>query len=283
MATAAAAAAPPPPADSPPAGGFGRQPTFGRPSAGRGAPPTPPAPHAEAHRIPEACHGPAGLSKHHEEVPIKACLVPKELYEHIVEAGATKAKWRLDKQVVMGLLAGFYIGFSFTFMMVIGGQVSGIASGREWSRKMRGGREGPADPSPPRDCCPACGPARQSGVTATAPTHCRRAHPSSCALQIPEVQHGENPGFYNLVLGAFGFPLGLFMICVVGADLFTSDCSYMMTAVFEGRASVYSLVKVRCCRGRCRQGVQDVSSVGRAKVIRSQQSRRLPFHGTARW
>jgi formate/nitrite transporter FocA (FNT family) len=49
--------------------------------------------------------------------------VPKELYEHIVEAGVVKSRWRLDRHIVMGLLAGFYIGFSFTVCMVIGGQV----------------------------------------------------------------------------------------------------------------------------------------------------------------
>jgi formate/nitrite transporter FocA (FNT family) len=55
---------------------------------------------------------------------VQAALVPKELYEHIVEAGVVKSRWRLDRHIVMGLIAGFYIGFSFTVCMVIGGQVS---------------------------------------------------------------------------------------------------------------------------------------------------------------
>ncbi|GFH28420.1 formate nitrite transporter, partial [Haematococcus lacustris] len=66
--------------------------------------------------------------------------------------GELKSKWRFDKQVVMGLIAAFYIGFSFTVCMVIGGQ-------------------------------------------------------------IPQIQ-ASNPGLQSLIYGAFGFPLGLFMICV---------------------------------------------------------------------
>lgn len=68
-------------------------------------------------------------------------------------------------------------------------------------------------------------------------------------IQIPDIQHGPNPGLYNLVLGAIGFPLGLFMIVVVGADLFTSNCSYMITALHEGKVSLFSVLKVRGRRG----------------------------------
>ncbi|KAJ9524129.1 hypothetical protein QJQ45_022511, partial [Haematococcus lacustris] len=132
-------------------------------------------------RVAEACHSVAGQANHAHEVSVKLCLVPKELYEHIVAAGELKSKWRFDKQVVMGLIAAFYIGFSFTVCMVIGGQ-------------------------------------------------------------IPQIQ-ASNPGLQSLIYGAFGFPLGLFMICVVGADLFTSNTAYMLTAVHEGRCSWWHLLK----------------------------------------
>jgi hypothetical protein len=38
-------------------------------------------------------------------------------------SGDAKARLGLDKQLTLGLLAAFYIGFSCTTMMVVGGQV----------------------------------------------------------------------------------------------------------------------------------------------------------------
>ncbi|GFH21442.1 hypothetical protein HaLaN_18749, partial [Haematococcus lacustris] len=35
-------------------------------------------------RVAEACHSVAGQANHEHEVSVKLCLVPKELYEHIV-------------------------------------------------------------------------------------------------------------------------------------------------------------------------------------------------------
>ncbi|GFR51079.1 hypothetical protein Agub_g13405 [Astrephomene gubernaculifera] len=60
--------------------------------------------------------------------------------------------------------------------------------------------------------------------------------------QIPTIQH-EHPGLYNFLLGSVGFPLGLTVIMVVGADLFTSSCMYMITAWLEGRVATYYVIK----------------------------------------
>ncbi|KAG2500854.1 hypothetical protein HYH03_001615 [Edaphochlamys debaryana] len=48
----------------------------------------------------------------------------------------------------------------------------------------------------------------------------------------------NDPGLYNLVLGAFGLPFGLTMIILMGADLFTSDVSFMLAAWCEGKARI---------------------------------------------
>jgi hypothetical protein len=73
--------------------------------------------------------------------------------------------------------------------------------------------------------------------------HCLQLCPQ---LQVPYLQNPENGlfGLYSLVLGAFGFPLGLFLICVVGADLFTSNCAYMLVALHEGRTNLLHLIRV---------------------------------------
>ncbi len=39
---------------------------------------------------------------------------------------------------------------------------------------------------------------------------------------------------FNLLFGIFGFPMGLTLCVVAGADLFTSNCMYVVTAVSEG-------------------------------------------------
>jgi formate transporter len=41
------------------------------------------------------------------------------------------------------------------------------------------------------------------------------------------------PGIYHIVLGTFGLPFSLLLIVVCGAELFTSDCSYMMSGMLE--------------------------------------------------
>lgn len=66
-------------------------------------------------------------------------------------------------------------------------------------------------------------------------------HPS--AMQLPTLQK-EYPGLQSLIFGAFGFPLGLTVIIIVGGDLFTSNCSYMMAALHEGKVTLRHLVQV---------------------------------------
>ncbi len=174
----------------------------------------------------------------------------------------------------MGLLAGFYIGFSFTTMMLIGGQV------RVKQCRPRQTLCGHARMHAFLHCIflgllmslvPACLPAAACPLKAkyavvarlswtrarmawTRARICVFSRECVCvcvcvcvclSAQIPEIMHGENPGLYNLILGAFGFPLGLFIICVVGADLFTSNMGYMLTALHEGRVTFWHLIKVR--------------------------------------
>jgi formate/nitrite transporter FocA (FNT family) len=73
------------------------------------------------------------------------------------------------------------------------------------------------------------------------------ALPYGLAMQLPYFQNAENGmyGLYSLILGCFGFPLGLFLICVVGADLFTSNCAYLLVSLHEGRTTLWHLVRVR--------------------------------------
>ncbi|GLC47203.1 hypothetical protein PLESTB_001455900 [Pleodorina starrii] len=117
----------------------------------------------------------------HQEVAASCIFTPKQTYDHIVATGVAKTQLTLAKQVTQGVMAGFYISFSFMLCMTVGGQ-------------------------------------------------------------IETIQH-EHPGIYNLILGSVGFPLGLTVIMVVGADLFTSSCMYMMTAWLEGRVATYYVIK----------------------------------------
>ena len=48
----------------------------------------------------------------------------------------------------------------------------------------------------------------------------------------PEMRH-DNPGWFNLLFGAYGFPVGLSMCVINGASLFTSNIAYMMSAFME--------------------------------------------------
>jgi formate/nitrite transporter FocA (FNT family) len=63
---------------------------------------------------------------------------------------------------------------------------------------------------------------------------------------MPQLQ-AQYPGLQTLIYSAFGFPLGLFMIVVLGADLWTSNCGYMMVALHEGRCTVWDVIKVGGC------------------------------------
>jgi formate/nitrite transporter FocA (FNT family) len=55
--------------------------------------------------------------------------------------------------------------------------------------------------------------------------------------QIPAATRKENPGIFNLLFGAYGFPVGLSMCVINGASLFTSNIAYMMAAFIERRST----------------------------------------------
>lgn len=60
-----------------------------------------------------------------------------------------------------------------------------------------------------------------------------------CALLLqinPEMRH-DNPGMFNLLFGAYGFPVGLSMCVINGASLFTSNIAYMMAAFIERKST----------------------------------------------
>lgn len=50
-------------------------------------------------------------------------------------------------------------------------------------------------------------------------------------------------GLYNVILGTFGLPFGLTLIIVCGGELFTSDCSYMMTGLLERKLNLLTVAR----------------------------------------
>ena len=54
---------------------------------------------------------------------------------------------------------------------------------------------------------------------------------------------GSNPGLLKFIFSSL-FPVGLIMVSVAGADLFTSDCAYMTMPCLERRISITALCKV---------------------------------------
>lgn len=52
-----------------------------------------------------------------------------------------------------------------------------------------------------------------------------------------------NPGLVKFVAGAL-FPVGLIMVCIAGADLFTSDCAGMTLSTLQKKTSWQALLKV---------------------------------------
>ncbi len=53
----------------------------------------------------------------------------------------------------------------------------------------------------------------------------------------------ENPGLQKFLFGAV-FPVGLILVVLAGADLFTSDCAVMTIPVLQKKASFKNLLKV---------------------------------------
>eukprot|EP00878_Enallax_costatus_P003944 GHUV01004165.1.p1 GENE.GHUV01004165.1~~GHUV01004165.1.p1 ORF type:complete len:364 (+),score=79.37 GHUV01004165.1:278-1369(+) len=70
---------------------------------------------------------------------------------------------------------------------------------------------------------------------------------STCMIaagQIPLDQRKANPGVFNLLFGAYGFPVGLSLCVINGASLFTSNIAYMMAAFIEKKATVWQAMWV---------------------------------------
>lgn len=61
--------------------------------------------------------------------------------------------------------------------------------------------------------------------------------------QIPQIKQ-DDPGIFNLLYGAVGFPFGLTLVVVCGASLFTSNCAYMMAAFIEGKCTILGLLRI---------------------------------------
>ena len=59
---------------------------------------------------------------------------------------------------------------------------------------------------------------------------------------MPEV-YASNPGLVKFMAGAM-FPVGLIMVTVAGADLFTSDCAYMVFPYSQKQEKISALIKV---------------------------------------
>merc|ERR1719161_1875713 len=53
----------------------------------------------------------------------------------------------------------------------------------------------------------------------------------------------ENGGLQRLVAGAYGYPFGLFMVIVTGAELITSNFAVCSMAVLDGKAEVKRLLQ----------------------------------------
>ncbi|GBF90430.1 nitrite transporter [Raphidocelis subcapitata] len=66
-----------------------------------------------------------------------------------------------------------------------------------------------------------------------------RAYEAMVALGLA----ASNPGLHRIVAGSFGLPLGLVLVLVMGAELFTGNCCALPAAVIEGKASLPQLAK----------------------------------------
>ncbi|PSC67641.1 formate nitrite transporter [Micractinium conductrix] len=115
--------------------------------------------------------------------PAATCAAPAENYNFHSNAAADKHRYAFPKLVVLGILAGAYIGLGYSLCTLVGGQLS---------KDLR----------------------------------------------------ASEPGLFNLIFGIYGFPMGLTLCVVAGADLFTSNCMYTTIAVAEGR---YGLLGAARC------------------------------------
>jgi formate/nitrite transporter FocA (FNT family) len=67
---------------------------------------------------------------------------------------------------------------------------------------------------------------------------------ASAFLQISADDRHENPGLFNLLFGAYGFPVGLSMCVINGASLFTSNIAYMMASFMERKSTAWQSLRV---------------------------------------
>jgi formate/nitrite transporter len=67
----------------------------------------------------------------------------------------------------------------------------------------------------------------------------------SCGANTPQI-YNFNPGLTKILIGIYGFPFGLFMVVVMGSDLFTSNIGTVSLAFFEKKTTFKKLMKSWC-------------------------------------
>ncbi len=60
----------------------------------------------------------------------------------------------------------------------------------------------------------------------------------------PSLSDEFNYGFYKLVFGAVGFPMGFTSIMICGAELYTSICAYTACGFLDGKISILQTLKL---------------------------------------
>ncbi|KAK9793726.1 hypothetical protein WJX73_002446 [Symbiochloris irregularis] len=64
--------------------------------------------------------------------------------------------------------------------------------------------------------------------------------------QLPQLMQ-SNPGLQKLIFAGFGLPLGLGLIIICGAELYTTNAAWLPAALYEGRANFSQLAKNWIC------------------------------------
>lgn len=84
---------------------------------------------------------------------------------------------------------------------------------------------------------------RIGGSGAGMPSLCGCAPRIAPASQLEVDFRHTWKGVFNLLYGAVGLPVGLTMVVLTGADLFTSNTSYLTASMLEGHTGVFGLLK----------------------------------------
>lgn len=134
-------------------------------------------------------------------------------------AGAVKPRNSLLRELVLGVLAGAFIGFGFSTCMLAAGQVSRACSASQARFVL----------------CARAASSLQSTAAWLPLLKCS---------QMTKEQREEHVWIFNLAFGAYGFPVGLAMCVINGASLFTSNIAYMSTAVIQRKAAVHQALRV---------------------------------------